>query len=93
MNGHPVKCLLTLYNDPNIDFEIFLGMETMRDSLLTDELVAEVDGLGVAFDGFGESALSLVEDAPGKGKKALLEWKKNKSKKRNQPQWALKWLG
>ena len=56
----------------------------MRDSLLTDELVAEVDGLGVAFDGFGESTLSLVEHAPGKGKKALLERKNNLSKNRYQ---------
>ena len=43
-----------------------------------------MDGLGVAFDGFGESALSLVEDAPGKDKKVQLEWKKNQSKNRYQ---------
>ena len=47
--------------------------------------MAKVDGFGVAFDGFGESVLPLVEDAPGKTKKVPLEWKKNKSVSRLRP--------
>ena len=62
-----------------------MRVSVLETTLLTDELVAKVDGFGVAFDGFGESVLPLIQDAPGKTKKVPLEWKKNKSVSRLRP--------